>query len=115
MKKYFKLSNLSFLLLVVYIVKSFIVPPTYIDFGTIVLMCLSSTYTLKLNKDKLGDKKQIEIKLAEFEETYNKKLLELQASQEKDRLVYETKFSTLNLGIQRQSKPNQKANYGWNG
>lgn len=114
MKKIFKLVNLYPLLLVVYIAKSFIVEPSLFDFGVIFLASLSSIYTLTLNKRELSDKQELIDNIARLDDRVNNKLAELQKSQDNDRLASESKFSTLNLGLQRQSKPKQeKATYGW--
>ena len=113
MKKIFKLSNLIPLLLVVYIAKSFIVGPSFFDFGVISLMSLSFLYKLKLDKDIISDKDELKSIISQFEDKVNKKLVELDNVQKNDRLANESKFSTLNLGVQRQSKPQEKATYGW--
>lgn len=126
MKNIFKLSNLYPLLLVVYIIKSFILPPSHFDFGVIALMSLSSVYKLKLDKDEVTDKDRINGRLSELDKLFTEKLhelekrsaeqiYELKTSQDSDRMAYETKFSTLNIGLQRQSNTaqQQKGNYGW--
>jgi hypothetical protein len=115
-KKNFKLSDLFSLTLVVYLTKSFIVIPTEFDFGVIGLSVLSVVALAFLDKEKITDKGEFEQKLKELDDKHDKKLLELKRAVEHDRLSAETKFSTLNLGIQRQSKsgPN-KENYGWTG
>jgi len=79
-------------------------------------MSIGAMYSLKINKNELADKDEVYATLKEFEEKYTDRLLALQKSQDHDRMTAETKFSTLNLGIQRQAKPKgQKAQYGWNG
>lgn len=136
MKKIFKLSNLIPLLLVVYIAKSFIVGSSFFDFGIITLMSMSFLYKLKLDKDVYTDKEELKTIISHVEENVNKKmsdisrahyereeilqkefdekLLELQKIQDNDRLAAENKFSTLNLGMQRQPKPAQeRETYGW--
>ena len=116
MKKNFKLSNLPSLLLVVYIIQSFIVDPVFYDYLVITLMSIGAMYSLKINKDELSDKDEMFATIKEFEENYTKRLIDIQKAQDHDRMAADTKFSTLNLGIQRQTKPtNQKVNYGWNG
>ena len=102
MKKNFKLSNLPSLLLVVYIIKSFIVDPVFYDYLVITLMSIGAMYSLKINKDELSDKDEMFATIKEFEENYTKRLIDIQKAQDHDRMAADTKFSTLNLGIQRQ-------------
>jgi len=114
MKKIFKLSNLIPLLLVVYIAKSFIMGSSFFDFGIITLMAVSFLYKLKLDKDILTDKEELKAIISQLEEKVNDKLDILQKAQDNDRLAAEGKFSTLNLGMQRQPKSSaEKGNYGW--
>ena len=114
MKNLLKMSNLIPLILLVYISKSFIVTPTPFDFGIAALMSLSFLYKLKLDKDVLSDKDELKAIIAQFEEKVNEKIDKVQKSQDSDRLAAESKFSTLNLGLQRSGKASQeKATYGW--
>lgn len=125
MKKIFKQSNLIILLLVVYIAKSFIQSPTLFDYMVVVLMSLSFLFKLYLDKDELTDKKELiaiiaqneeesNKKIEQFVEKYNDRLFELKKAQDNDRLAAETKFSTLNLGLQRSVRqPQEKSNNGW--
>ena len=101
MKRIFKFS--PFLLLVVYLVKSFIVNPTFFDFGVIALMSGLFLYTMKVEKNEVADKQELIDTIAHLEGKVNKRIDELQKAQDNDRLAAESKFSTLNLGIQRQS------------
>ena len=114
MKKIFKLSNLIPLLLVVYITKSFITGSSFFDFGVIALMSLSFLYKLKLDKDVLSDKDKLIAIITQTNKDVNERMDILQKQQHNDRLANESKFSTLNLGMQRQPKPNQeRSSYGW--
>lgn len=125
MKKIFKLSNLIPLTLVVYITKSFIKEPMFFDYIVVFLMSISFLYKLKLDKDEITDKDKLiesishleeesKRKLEEFEQRYEEKIVEIRNIQNNDRLAAETKFSTLNLGMQRQQKnPQEKNSYGW--
>lgn len=124
-KKIFKLSNLIPLTLVVYITKSFIKEPMFFDYIVVFLMSISFLYKLKLDKDEITDKDKLiesishleeesKRKLEEFEQRYEEKIVEIRNIQNNDRLAAETKFSTLNLGMQRQQKnPQEKNSYGW--
>ena len=114
MKNIIKLSNLPFLLLVVYIAKSFIVGSSFFDFGVITLMSFSFLYKLNLDKDILTDKEELKTIISQLESKVNKKIDEIEKGQNRDRVAAEGKFSTLNLGLQRQPKtPQEKATYGW--
>ena len=114
MKKIFSLSNLPVLLLVVYIAKSFIIPPSFFDFGVIFLMSSLFLYTMKLNSSELSDKEDIKDIIAQLEEKVNERMDNIQKDQDSDRLAAESKFSTLNLGMQRKPKqPQEKAPFGW--
>ena len=125
MKKIFKLSNLIPLLLVVYITKSFIVGASFFDFGVISLMSASFLYKLRLDKETLSDKEELYAIITQLKEEVNEKIDDrqeevhkrmdtLQKEQNNDRLANESKFSTLNLGMQRQPKTSQeRASYGW--
>ena len=114
MKKIFNISNLFLLLLVVHIAKSFIQGATLFDFGVVTLMSLSYYFRAKLDKDIITDKDEIKTIIAQIEEKVNDKMDTLQKAQDNDRLAAESKFSTLILGIQRQSKSGpEKTTYGW--
>lgn len=113
MNKILKLSNLIPLILIVYIAKSFILGASFFDFGVISLMSLSFLYKLKLDQSALSDKEELKAIISHLEEKVNEKLDKLQKSQDTDRLAAESKFSTLNLGMQRQTKPQDKSTYGW--
>jgi len=106
--KYFPLT-----ILVVYLIKSFLISPELFDFGVISLMSGLFLYTLKLDKDELSSKEELLDIIAQLEGKVNEKIDTVQKSQDEDRLAYEGKFSTLNLGMQRQGKPIEKKNYGW--
>lgn len=114
MKKIFKLSNLIPLLLVVYITKSFITEPTYFDFGVIFLMSISFVKKLSMDKEIISDKEDLKAIISQLEENVNSKYDELKKMQDNDRLAADNKFSTLNLGVQRQSKQQKDKTYnGW--
>ena len=114
MKKIFKLSNLIPLLLVVYITKSFITGSSFFDFGVIALMSLSFLYKLKLDKDVLSDKDKLIAIITQTNKDVNERMDILQKQQHNDRLANESKFSTLNLGMQLQPKTTQeRSSYGW--
>jgi hypothetical protein len=115
-KKNFKLSNLIPLLLVVYIAKSFIMGPSFFDFGVITLMSMSFAYKLKLDKDVLTDKDELKSIIAQLEEKVNSNYHELHKSSDNHRLELENKISTLNLGLQRSvnaKEGREKTAYGW--
>jgi hypothetical protein len=124
-KKIFKLSNLIPLLLVVYITKSFITGSSFFDFGVIALMSASFLYKLRLDKEIISDKEELIAIITQLKEEVNEKIEgaekgyharmdTLQKEQNNDRLANEGKFSTLNLGMQRQPKANQeRTSYGW--
>ena len=77
-------------------------------------MSLSFLYKLKLDKDILTDKEELKTIISQLEDNVNKKMDKLEKTQINDRLAAEGKFSTLNLGMQRQPKtPQEKATYGW--
>ena len=112
MKRIFKFS--PFLLLVVYLAKSFITGPSFFDFGVIVLMSGLFLSTIKMSKDELSDKDELTAIISQLEENVNNKYVELKKIQDNDRLSAENKFSTINLGVQRQSKQTKdKAYNGW--
>ncbi len=124
MKKIFKLSNLIPILLVVYITKSFITGSSFFDFGIIALMSLSFLYKLKLDKEAISDKDELISIITQLKEEVNEKIDvaqkdhharmdTLQKEQHNDRLANEGKFSTLNLGMQRQPKTQERTSYGW--
>ena len=114
MKKIFKLSNLIPLLLVVYITKSFITEPTLFDFGVIFLMSISFVKKLMMDKEIISDKEDLKAIISQLEEKVNNKYDELTKIQNNDRLAADSKFSTLNLGVQRQTRqPKDKAYNGW--
>ena len=114
MKQHLKLSNLIPLLLVVYITKSFIVGSSFFDFGVIVLMSGLFLSTIKMSRDELSDKEELKSIISQLEENVNNKCDELKKIQDNDRLAAESKFSTINLGVQRQSKQTKdKAYNGW--
>lgn len=113
-KKYFILSNLIPLLLVVYILKSFFIEPSIFDFGVIFLMSIGLFHKLNLDKFRLDEKENLrkEIKIAS--EKLEAELDKLRREQEKDRLQYEGKISTINLALNQRSKTAPKENfYGW--
>lgn len=112
MKRIFKYT--PFLLLVVYLAKSFIVSPSFFDFGVIFLMSGLFLYTMRLERNEVSDKEELKAIIAQLEEEVNEKIGKVQKALDQDRLAAESKFSTLNLGMQRQSKSSpEKANYGW--
>ena len=114
MKKIFNVSNLFLLLLVVHIAKSFTLGASFFDLGVVSIMSLSFYYKAKLDKDKLTDREELNTIIAQLEVKVNSKYEELKKVQDGDRLAAESKFSTLNLGMQRQPKtPQEKASYGW--
>lgn len=113
MKKIFTLPNLGPLLLVVYITKSFIVAPSLFDFGVIALMTVLFIFNLKTEKGKVEDRQEIETSLELMEAKIQKEIEQLKRTQDKDRMDAETKFSTINLSIQRPNKQKSEKNYGW--
>lgn len=126
MKKIFKMSNLIPLLLVVYITKSFIQQPGIFDIIVVGLMSVSFLYKLKLDSNMISDKEELNTSISQFEEKIKEKMdliekkneeqyFELKKAQDNDRMAAESKFSTLNLGVQRQSRTGQEkgTTYGW--
>lgn len=99
MKKIFVLSNLIPLLLVVYIIKSFIINPSFFDFGIISLMSLGFLYKLKLDKDNHSDKDEILKKIEEIEDKYTKDFEELTATNAERISILEDKVSRNSLGV----------------
>ena len=114
MKRIFKYS--PFILLVVYLAKSFIITPSLFDFGVIFLMSGLFLHTMKLDKNEVSEKEELKAIIAQLEGKVNKRIDELQKSQDNDRLAAEGKFSTLNLGMQHQSrtaKSNSEKPFSW--
>ena len=113
MKKIFKLSNLIPLLLVVYIAKSFIQGPSFFDFGIISIMSVLFIKKLSMDNESISNKEELIAIISQLEEEVNKKIGEIERIQRDDRLAAEGKFSTLNLGVQRQSTSKSKDKFGW--
>lgn len=112
MKKIFKLSNLSSLLLVVYIVKSFVVEPNLFDFGVIALMSFGFMHKLNIEKREVADKEEVLVELKKLQSKLEEDIIQVKKIQNEDRMIAETKFSTLNLSVQRPNKPKENT-YGW--
>ena len=99
MKKIFTLSNLIPLLLVVYIAKSFIVDPSFFDFGIILLSSIGFNIKLSNDKDHYTDKNEILDKIKDLEEQYEKDFKELAYLNEGKFNELEDKVSKNELGL----------------
>ncbi|MCK5138474.1 MAG: hypothetical protein KAQ85_01405 [Thermodesulfovibrionia bacterium] len=109
-----KLSNLFPILLVVYIVKSFIVSPSLYDFGVVFLMVSAFLYKMKIDQESASLDEEVKVIISQFETKVNEKIDTLVKIQNEDRLAAESRYSSISLGTQYQSKPQRdKANYGW--
>jgi len=106
--KYFPVS-----LLVVYLAKSFIVQPSFFDFGVIALMSGLFLYTMKIEKREVSEKEELNDIIAQLEAKVNERMDNLQKKQDNDRLAAENKFSTLNMGIQNQKQARESQPVGW--
>lgn len=114
MKNILRLSNIIPFLLVVYITKGFIVPPSLYDFGIILIMSVSFLYKLKLDKESISYREELEGIISQLENNVNDKVDKLQKIQDKDRLYAEGKFSTLSLNMQHKGiQSTEKGSYGW--
>ena len=91
MKKIFNLSNLIPLLLVVYITKSFIMPPSFFDFGVISLMSFGFFYKLKLDKQIQEDKDVILKMVSSYKEDTLDKIAQFEEKYKED-------FNQANIG-----------------
>lgn len=112
MSKFYKASNLIPLILVVFIAKSFAIEATTIDFGIIAVMTYAFIQKLKMDKRELSEKEEVLEIIALLEKKHSSKFDDVQKVQDNDRLAYEGKFSTLNLGMQRKPVSEKRAN-GW--
>jgi len=99
MKKLFKLSSLYPLLLVVYIVKSFIVDPSYFDFGVLFLMTYGFSRKIELEKNEYSDKDEILDKFVKLEEQYKNDIKEISEHNENQLNSLEDKVSRNALGM----------------
>ena len=110
---HFKLANLAPIILIVFIIKSFILEPSSFDFGIIALMTYGLVSKLKNDKKEVDAKDEVMANISVIEKRLSDKVAELEHIQMKDREVYEGKFSTLSLGIHKKTTDTKANAYGW--
>ena len=94
-----KLSNLIPLLLVVYIVKSFFIDPSFFDFGIIMLASFGFNVKLNLDKDEYSNKKEMLDKIAKIEDKYKKDFKALVDVNDAKMMELEDKISKNSVGL----------------
>lgn len=111
MKKVLKYS--PFYILVVYLIKSFIVIPSIFDFGVIFIMSYIALEIMRMDKSESTYREELIGIISQLEDKVNKNHDSIKKDHDNYRKENDTKFSTINLTMQRPVKKPDNGAFKW--